>query len=101
MQVDDDEEAVAVMDRLRPWVPLLLAISANSPYWRGCDSGFASWRSQLWERWPSSGPREPFGSAAGYRTAVAEVIDSGAAVDEALVNFDVRRSVVSRPLSCG
>lgn len=93
VQVDDDEEAVAVMDRLRPWVPLLLAISANSPYWRGRDSGFASWRSQLWERWPSSGPREPFGSAAGYRTAVAQVIGSGAAVDEALVNFDVRRSV--------
>ena len=61
VHVEEDEEAVAVIDRLRPWAPLLLAVSANSHYWRGSDTGFASWRSQLWERWPSSGPRNPFG----------------------------------------
>lgn len=90
--VEDDEEAVGVLDRLRPWVPVLLAVSANSPYWRGSDTGFASWRSQLWDRWPSSGPREPFGTIAGYHRTVASLVASGAILDEAMLNLDIRRS---------
>ena len=93
VHVEEDEEAVAVIDRLRPWAPLLLAVSANSHYWRGSDTGFASWRSQLWERWPSSGPTTPSGSHAGYRASVLDAINSGAGIDEALVNFDARRSM--------
>ena len=92
VEVEDDEQAVGVLDRLRPWVPVLLAVSANSPYWRGSDTGFASWRSQLWDRWPSSGPREPFGTMAGYRRAVANLVTSGAILDEAMLNLDIRRS---------
>lgn len=38
------EEAIALMRRLRPYLPVLLALSANSPYWRGLDTGFASYR---------------------------------------------------------
>ena len=45
--------SVRVLDGIRPWLQVLLAISANSPYWHGRDTGFASWRSQLWSRWPS------------------------------------------------
>ena len=41
--IDSDEEGVAVIDRLRPWLPVLLAVSANSPYANGEDSGYASW----------------------------------------------------------
>ena len=92
VEVEDDEQAVGVLDRLRPWVPVLLAVSANSPYWRGSDTGFASWRSQLWDRWPSSGPREPFGTMAGYRRTVARLVTSGAILDEAMLNLDIRRS---------
>ncbi|MGI8888428.1 MAG: carboxylate-amine ligase, partial [Nocardioidaceae bacterium] len=48
VDVADDEEGVGVLDRIRPWLPVLLAVSANSPYAEGQDSGFASWRSQVW-----------------------------------------------------
>ena len=65
--IDSDDEGVGVIDRLRPWLPVLLAVSANSPYADGADSGYASWRAQVWSRWPTAGPQEPFGSAQRYR----------------------------------
>ena len=40
--VEDPEDVIAVMDRCRPWLPTLLALSANSPFWEGVDSGYAS-----------------------------------------------------------
>src|SRR5690348_12164969 len=51
VDVADDDEAVRVVDRIRPWLPLLVAVAANSPYWQGRDTGHASWRSQVWSRW--------------------------------------------------
>ena len=41
------EEAIRVMNRLRPYLPLLLALSVNSPYWHGLDSGFVSYRQRM------------------------------------------------------
>lgn len=90
--VADDEEGVAVLDRIGPWLPVLLALSANSPYWHGEDTGYASYRSQVWHRWPTAGPTAPFGSAAAYRGVVDGLVTSGAALDEAMVYFDARLS---------
>jgi carboxylate-amine ligase len=92
VDVDGDEEGVAVIDRLTPWLPLVLALSANSPYDFGIDTGYASWRAEVWESWPSAGAVEPFGDASGYHRAVAAIIDSGAAIDEAMIYFDARLS---------
>ena len=90
IDIGDDEEAVAVIDRIRPWLPLLTAISANSPFWRGKDTGYASWRSQTWTRWPSNGSSEFFGDAVTYRSATRRMVDWGAAFDNGMVYFDVR-----------
>lgn len=90
--VDSEDEAVAVVDRVRIWLPALLAISANSPFWQGVDSGYASFRSQAWSRFPTAGPTELFGSAASYRGMIAEIIRSGAALDAGMIYFDVRPS---------
>ena len=62
VSVSSRAEGVGVLDRIRTWLPLLLAVSANSPYWQGSDTGYASYRSQVWLRWPSTGPTEEFGS---------------------------------------
>jgi carboxylate-amine ligase len=90
VDVTDDEEAVAVVDRLAPWMPLVLAMSVNSPFDAGADTGYASWRAEVWESWPSAGPVEAFGDAAGYRRSVAAIIDAGAALDEGMIYFDAR-----------
>lgn len=90
--VDDDDEAVAVLDRIRVWLPVLLALSANSPYWQGQDTRYASFRSQAQSRWPSAGPQPQFGSAENYHDVVERMIDSGTVLDAGMIYFDARLS---------
>lgn len=90
VSIADEEEGVAVIDRIRPWLAVVLALSSNSPVWSGVDSGFSSYRYQAWARWPSSGPFEVFGSAAAYRRLVDGMIASGVLLDEGMVYFDAR-----------
>ena len=90
--VADDDEGVAVLDRIRIWLPVLLALSANSPYWQGRDSGYASFRSQAWTRFPSAGPTEVFGSPAAYHRRTAALVGSGVLLDLGMIYFDARLS---------
>ncbi|MGY1702340.1 carboxylate-amine ligase [Geodermatophilus sp. SYSU D00766] len=92
VSVADDEEGVAVLDRIRVWLPVLTALTANSPFWLGADSGYASYRSQEWSRWPSAGAAEPFGDAAGYHRLVEDLVATGTIVDAGQVYFDARLS---------
>ncbi|MFF0437434.1 glutamate--cysteine ligase [Streptomyces sp. NPDC004327] len=87
-----DEEGVAVLDRIRPWLAVLTAMSANSPFWQGEDSGYGSYRSRVWNRWPSAGPVDVFGSADRYHEQVRAMIDTGALRDEGMIYFDARLS---------
>ena len=93
VSVGSQDEAVAVIDRIRPWLPVLLALSANSPYWRGVDTGYASWRSQLWGRWPTSGPMELFGDPKTYHAIAEQILETGAALDAGMLYFDARLAV--------
>lgn len=90
--VADDEEGVAVLDRIRSWLPVLLALSSNSPIWKGRDSGYASYRHQAMGRWPSSGPTEIFGSAAAYHRAIDDMVASDVLLDGGMVYLDARLS---------
>jgi glutamate---cysteine ligase / carboxylate-amine ligase len=90
VDIADDEEGVRVIDGLRPWLPLLVALSTNSPYAAGRDTGYASWRHQVWDRWPSAGTSEPFGSVAEYRRVSDDLIRLGAALDPGMLYYDAR-----------
>lgn len=92
VQVESDEEGVGVVDRLVPWLPVVLAVSGNSPFAHGRDTGYASWRSQVWAQWPSAGPTERFGSLRRYREVEQLMIASGAARDPGMLYFDARLS---------
>lgn len=92
VEVASDDEGVQVIDSLRPWLPVLLAISANSPFYHGRDTRYASWRAQAWAHWPSAGPTERFGDAQTYRQVSRDLIASGAARDEGMLYFDARLS---------
>jgi carboxylate-amine ligase len=89
-RVESPEEGVAVMDRIRDKLAVLIALSANSPYWNGAETGFESYRTQAWNRWPGSGPTMIFGSLPVYRRVVTRLVDSGVLMDEGMVYFDVR-----------
>ncbi|GIG29396.1 glutamate--cysteine ligase [Cellulomonas marina] len=90
--VASPHEGVAVLDRIRPWLPVLLALSANSPYRDGQDTGYASYRTQAWVRWPGAGPTDLFGSPERYRAEVAALLATGVPLDEGMVYFDARLS---------
>lgn len=90
VSVESDDEGVAVLDRIRVWLPTLLAMSANSPFWHGEDSGFASYRSQAMARWPSSGPTDVFGSAEAYQRHVRDLVLTSVILDEGMLYYDAR-----------
>jgi carboxylate-amine ligase len=92
VSVADDEEGVAVLNRIRGWLPVLTALTANSPFWQGQDTGYASFRSQVWLRWPSAGPNEPFRDAADYHGLVDDVLATGTVLDAGMLYFDARLS---------
>jgi glutamate---cysteine ligase / carboxylate-amine ligase len=92
VEVPDRAAAVHVSNWLRPWLPSLLALSANSPIYRNSDSGYASWRSVLWRRWPAAGAPPFFASPDEYDTAVRMLVDTGVILDKDMIYWDVRPS---------
>ena len=59
VHVPDRESGVRALNRVRAWIPVLLALSGNSPFWRGADTGFCSWRSIILRRWVTAGCPPP------------------------------------------
>lgn len=92
VSIDSDEEGVAVLDRIRGWLPVLLALSANSPFAHGEDTGYQSWRNQMMRAWPTSGPTDLFGSAEAYHDLVGALTESQVLLDEGMIYFDARLS---------
>ncbi len=92
VQVPNRAAALHVSNWLRPWLPSFLALSANSPLYRNADSGYASWRSVLWQRWPAAGPPPFFASPDEYDRAVRMLVDTGVILDKDMIYWDVRPS---------
>jgi glutamate---cysteine ligase / carboxylate-amine ligase len=92
VEISSADEGVAVLDRVAPWLAVLLALSANSPFWQGQDSAYASFRYQAWGRWPNSGPTDAFGTAEVYRQTVRQMVATGTLLDSGMVYFDARLS---------
>ncbi|WP_374613175.1 glutamate--cysteine ligase [Gordonia sp. (in: high G+C Gram-positive bacteria)] len=90
--VPDTDTAVAVCNRLRPWLPILLALSANSAIYRDADSGHASWRSVLWSRWPAAGPPPHLRSAEHFAETVELLVATGTILDPHMLYWDARPS---------
>lgn len=94
VEIESEEEGVGVLDRIRGWLPVLLAMSANSPFWCGTDSSYGSYRYQSWSRWPTSGPTEPFGTVAEYHRRADVAVLSGASLDRDTLHYDARLSAL-------
>jgi glutamate---cysteine ligase / carboxylate-amine ligase len=90
--VPSRETGVQVLDRIRVWLPTLTAISANSPMWDGGDTGFASWRTLIFSRWPVSGMPPYFRDAADYDRRVDRLLESGLISDTGQLYWQARLS---------
>jgi glutamate---cysteine ligase / carboxylate-amine ligase len=89
---DDREAAIQTMNRTRPWLPVLVALAGNSPYWLGADTGYASYRTEVWNRWPTAGMPHPFASRADYDALVATLVATGSVREPTKLYWDVRPS---------
>ena len=88
--LEDPDAAIGVLNRARHWLTPLLALSANSPFWGGDDTGYASYRTELWVRWPMAGPPLPFASRAEFEATVEALVQSGSISDATKIYWDVR-----------
>ncbi|HCU48588.1 MAG TPA: carboxylate--amine ligase, partial [Micromonosporaceae bacterium] len=90
--IADREMALRVSNHLRPWLPVLLALSANSPFNNGHATGYASSRYLLWGRWPTAGPPPYLESVDHYESIVEATLRTEAALDRKMIYWDVRPS---------
>ncbi|MEU7573855.1 glutamate--cysteine ligase [Micromonospora sp. NPDC049240] len=90
--VPDPDTGVQVLNHVRPWLPTLQAVTTNSPFSRGEDTGYASWRSIEWERWPSVAPTPYLESHEHYQRLIRQLIASGVMLDEGMLYWYARLS---------
>ncbi len=83
---------VEALLRLRPWLPALIALTANSPIWEGRDGGWASQRMVFASRWPTTVPAPPVGSVEEYDAVLSRAVSTGQALDVRSVYFLARLS---------
>jgi carboxylate-amine ligase len=88
--IPDPDDAIRVLNRFRENIPVLVALSANSPFSQGRDSGFSSTRTLLFDGFPRSGPPRAYACYSEYVAAVDDLIGLGAIPDPTFLWWDVR-----------
>lgn len=88
--LDDPDKAIHVANGMRVHVPILLALSANSPYWRGDDTGLASTRMPIFRAFPRVGIPPYYENWADYERRIAFMVDTGVMEDYTWLWYDVR-----------
>ncbi|MFJ3174857.1 YbdK family carboxylate-amine ligase [Streptomyces roseus] len=90
VHLPDRELAVWTVNRMRPWLPLLIAVSANSPFHRGIDTGYAGYRTVLRSRFPCLGPPPYARTLQEHERLATAISDSEAMLDPATAYWDLR-----------
>jgi carboxylate-amine ligase len=90
--ITDREQAVQTMNRCRSWLAPVLALAASSPFWLGDETGYASYRTQLFARWPMAGIPQLFSTRDEYDDLVASLVASGMISDASKIYWDARPS---------
>ncbi len=88
--VDDADKAVWVANELRWYLPFLLALSANSPYWNGYDTGLQSARAKIFEGLPNTGMPTAFESFAEFDAFEETMLETESIRDRGELWYDVR-----------
>jgi glutamate---cysteine ligase / carboxylate-amine ligase len=87
---EDRELVISLVNSLRSWLPHLLALSTNSPFWSGRFTGIKSYRSVVWRPFPRSGVPESFASWSDYERYVKSLISAGIIDNGKKIWWDVR-----------
>ncbi len=90
--IPDRETGVRALNRIRPWIPVITALSGNSPFWLDRDSGFSSWRVVHYRRWAVQGIAPVFADAADYERRIDAIAATGVIIDRGVLTWMARLS---------
>ncbi len=93
VEVPDPSQRIALMRRLLPFMPVLLALSASSPFWQRRATGLAAYRLSVWGEMPHTGLPDLFADAAEYDRYVAAMTRCGAIEDASFLWWTLRPSI--------
>src|SRR5216684_467129 len=88
--VENDEIAVKLMNQLRTFLPHMLALSSNSPFWAGRLTGLKSYRAVVWKRFPRSGLPDAFPTLYDYQLYVQSLVKTGCIDNAKKIWWDIR-----------
>jgi glutamate---cysteine ligase / carboxylate-amine ligase len=88
--LDDADKAIHVCNGMRVHVPILLALSANSPFWRGQATGLASTRMPIFRAFPRTGMPPTYADWSDYESRIGFMVESGVIPDYTHLWYDVR-----------
>ena len=88
--IEDRNTAIHIMNSLRYFLPHILALSSNSPFWMGMQTGFKSYRSKVFERFPRTGIPDVFSNWADYETFVNLLVKTGCIDNGKKIWWDIR-----------
>jgi glutamate---cysteine ligase / carboxylate-amine ligase len=91
--IDKPDDRIALMNDLRPYLPMFLALSGSSPFWGGEITGLKSYRTAINDATPRKGIPEPFADWRAFERATAALVDAGIIEDATKIWWDVRPSV--------
>lgn len=92
--VPNRDAGVRALNHVRVWLPTLMALFGNSPFWRGTSTGFDSWRAVIMRRWTTTGCPPYFLDAADYDRRIRQLAGMGATTDVATIAWCARLSEV-------
>jgi len=88
--IEDRNTAIHIMNSMRYFLPHILALSSNSPFWMGMDTGFKSYRVKVFERFPRTGIPDTFANWSDYETFVALLVKTNCIDNGKKIWWDIR-----------
>lgn len=88
--IEDRNTSIHIMNSMRYFLPHILALSSNSPFWEGQATGFKSYRSKVFERFPRTGIPDVFANWADYETFVNLLVKTGCIDNGKKIWWDIR-----------
>lgn len=88
--IESRELSISIMNQVRTWLPHILAISSNSPFWCGRYTGLKSYRTVVWKRFPRSGMPDIFPSVEDFDRYISTLVKTGCIDNGKKIWWDIR-----------
>jgi carboxylate-amine ligase len=88
--IEDREAAIRIMNSLRYFLPHILALSTNSPFWLGMETGYKSYRAKVFEHFPRTNLPDSFASYSEFESYVALLVKTNCIDDAKKIWWDIR-----------